>query len=89
MTAENDIVLVFPDRHTGDFYTDDWDEARLYEIAYDGEKTNVTELEYPEIGITLEWLDDDVNSGDKIMERALSFLSYSILPIKRSKLSLS
>ncbi len=76
MTAENDIVLMFADRHTGDFYTDDWDEARLYEIAYDGEKTNVTELEYPEIGITLEWLDDDVNSGDKIiLEKILQYAS--------------
>lgn len=75
MHKENDIVLVLADRYSPDYFEDEWNEARLFQIAYEEDTVAVQELEDKNIGITLEWLDDVIDSGRE--ETLCSFLQYA------------
>lgn len=75
LIKDGDIVLVLADRYTGDFYSDDWDEARLIELSIENGNLVEKELSSDEIGVTEEWLDDEIDSGSK--ECLTAFLQYA------------
>ena len=75
LSTENDIILVLADRYASDFFEDEWNEARLLEISFTGSQIQVRELEDNALGISLEWLDDDIDTGKK--ETFLNFLRYA------------
>ncbi|MBR1638104.1 MAG: hypothetical protein IJ688_01815 [Treponema sp.] len=75
LNSENDIILLLADRYTSNFYEDGWDEARLYQISYENEEVNVIELEDNNIGVSLEWLDDSIDTGSETTLKL--FLQYA------------
>lgn len=75
LQTENDIILVLADRYASNFYEDEWNEARLLEISYEYENLKIIELEDENIGVSLEWLDDSIDSGSR--ETFKSFLQYA------------
>ena len=75
LITENDIILVLADRYSSNFYEDEWNEARLFQISHENNDVKVIELEDENIGISLEWLDDNIDAGsEKILK---SFLQYA------------
>ena len=73
--TENDIILVLADRYTSNFYEDEWNEARLFQISFEDKTVKVLELEDEKLGISIEWLDDNIDSGSESTLR--NFLQYA------------
>ena len=74
--TENDIILVLADRYSSNFFEDEWNEARLFQISYENGNAKFTELEDENIGISIEWLDDNIDSGSETTLK--HFLQYAV-----------
>lgn len=70
------VVLVLMDR-IADYYDQyhDWDETRLFEFKVKDCVVTDRELEAPELGLSLDYIDDDLNMGDA--ETLRCFLDYA------------
>ena len=75
LNTENDIILVLANRYSSNFYEDEWNEARLFQISYEKEEIKVIELEDEKLGISIKWLDDNIDSGSGTTLK--SFLLYA------------
>ena len=75
LVTENDIILVLADRYSSNYFEDEWNEARLFQISYESGNVKLTELEDSNLGISIEWLDDNVDSGSEATLR--KFLQYA------------
>ncbi len=75
LSTENDIILVLADRYASNYFEDEWNEARLFQVSYESGNVKLTELEDENIGVSKEWLDDNIDTGS---EKTLStFLQYA------------
>ncbi len=75
LSTENDIILVLADRYASNYFEDEWNEARLFQVSYENGNVKLTELEDENIGVSKEWLDDNIDTGS---EKTLStFLQYA------------
>lgn len=75
LRTEDDIILILADRYSSNFYEDEWNETRLFQISYENNELKVIELQDENMGLSLEWLDDNIDTGCETTLK--SFLEYA------------